>query len=137
MAEQRSVFEERETEEYLAHHHNERVETLGDWKDRIETARLLVQGEVPYLNPDGVVVNTGLNITNLADTMPRDTARLVSEIEPDYKAPNNGPDDMADLNAEVRAPTARQYFTANRFDLLRPYLSMDLDLAGACFVCAW
>ncbi len=137
MAEQKSVFEDRETEEYLAHHHDERVETLGDWKDRIEKARLLVNGNIPYVNPDGVVVSQDIQITNLADTMPRDTARLVSEIEPDYKAPILGTDDKDDLNAEVRAAIGENYFIANRFDLLRPYLSMDLDLSGACFVCAW
>jgi hypothetical protein len=132
-----SVFEDRETEEYLAHHHDERVETLGDWKDRIEKARLLVNGNIPYVNPDGVVVSDDIQITNLADAMPRDTARLVSEIEPDYKAPILAQEEKADLNAEVRAAVGKQYMTANRFDLLRPYLSMDLDLSGTCFVCAW
>ncbi len=137
MTDRYSVFQDRETEEYFAHSHNERIETLGDWKDRIENARALTRGEVPYRNPDGVVVSTELQITNLADQMPRDTARLVSEVEPMYKAPILGPKDTDDHNAEVRGAIARGYFEANRFDTIRPFLSMDLDLTGACFVCSW
>ncbi len=132
-----SVFDDRETEEYLAHSHNERTETLGDWKDRIEDARALTRGEISYTNPDGVVVSGDLQITNLADQMPRDTARLVSEVEPTYRAPIRGNTDKDDLKAEVRGAIARGYFEVNRFDLIRPFLSMDLDLAGACFVAAW
>ena len=132
-----SIFEDREIEEYLAHSHNERSETLGDWKDRIEKARALVRGEVSYRNPDGVVVSSELQITNLADQVPRDTARLVSEIEPSYRCPIKGKGETADLNAEVRSAIAKGYFDENRFDIIRPFLSMDLDIAGACFVCTW
>ncbi len=137
MVDQNSPFEDRETEEYLAHSHNERTETLGDWKDRIEESRALSRGEVSYTNPDGVVVSGDLQITNLADQMPRDTARLVSEVEPTYRAPIRGASDKDDQNAEVRSAIARGYFEQNRFDLIRPFLSMDLDIAGACFVATY
>ena len=137
MPDKPSVFDDRETEEYLAHSHNERVETLGDWHDRIEKARDMIRGNVAYRNPDGVVVSTDLQITNLADQVPRDTARLVSEVEPSYRATIKGKGDTADLNAEIRSAIAKQYFDLNRFDVIRPYLSMDLDTAGACFVCTW
>lgn len=137
MPDNQKLFQERETEEYFAHSHNERVESLGDWKDRIEEARALVRGQVSYQNPDGVTITADLSITNLADQMPRDIARLVSEVEPSYRAPVTGKKDTDDLNAEVRGAIGRGYFEANRFDVTRPYLSMDVDVAGACFVCAW
>lgn len=131
------VFDDRETEEYLAHYHDERTETLGDWKDRIDLARQMVRGEIGYTNPDGVRVQAPMQVTNLADQMPRDTARLVSEIDPSYHAPIQKKGDKGDLNAEVKAAIAKGYAEFNRFDLIKPYLSMDLDVAGACFVCAW
>lgn len=137
MVKREELFKERETQEYLAHVHDERVESLGDWHDRIETARELVRGNISYTNPDGVTVGGELQITNLADQVPRDTARLVSEVEPNYRAPIKAKGDKADLNAELRGAIARNYFEQNRFDITRPYLSLDLDLSGVAIVCAW
>jgi len=131
------LLKDREIEEYLAHSRNSRIETLGDWKDRIDKADEVIRGNIGYTNPDGVAVSSPMMVMNLADQVPRDIARLTSESEPSYSAPAYGDKLSDEKNAALRGVIGRGYFAANNWDLMRPQLVMDFVITGTFFAVLW
>jgi hypothetical protein len=132
-----SKLKSRYGETYLLDARNGRVDGFSDWHDRIDATDSLVRGDFQVLYPDQSLSSGKPLVTNLADTMPRDVARLAAEVSPSFIAPAKGDSEAADLNAALRGVIGQGYFDTNRFDLMRPQLVMDLVITGTSFLAMW
>lgn len=130
-------LESRHTEAYLYGLRNERKDNFSAWKDRIDETDALIRGEFSVVFPN--LQSTGQKpiVTNLADAMPRDVARLGSEVEPSYSTLVKGDSQSALLNKQVRRSIGEGYFHFNQFDIIRPQLIMDQVITGGAFLVAW
>jgi len=137
VASYRNELRSRYDDEYLVEHRQQRGETFNAWKQRIEEADALIRGEFPVKQADGSTLTEQPIVSNLADQMPRDVARLANEVAPTFRAPAMGDSDPAIQNAQLRGVITEGYFEKNRFDILRPQLTMDLVIAGAAFMVCW
>src|SRR6266498_1923665 len=118
-------LESRYDEGYLYGLRNERKDSFSQWKDRINETDALIRGEFSVVFPN--LQSTGQKpiVTNLADAMPRDVARLGSEVEPSYTALSYGDSEAAATNKTLRRAIGEGYFHFNGFDIVRPQLLMD------------
>lgn len=127
----------RYNEAYLLGQRNTRVDGFSEWHSRTEETDALIRGDFQVVYPDQTLAGGKPLVTNLADTMPRDVARLASEVSPSFTAPAKGDSEDADRNAALRGVIGEGYFDTNRFDLMRPQLVMDLVITGTAFLVMW
>jgi hypothetical protein len=124
-----SRFKTRYAEEYLVGARNARKDSYSAWKNRISAADITVSG--------GFAKGEQPSILNLADKMPRDAARLASEVKPSYYAPPVGDTKDQLKNASLRTVIGEGYFTHIDWPIIRPQLVFDIVIAGAGFVAYW
>lgn len=122
-------FKTRYSEQYLLGARNARKEGFSAWKSRTENADNVVRG--------GFASGEQPSILNLADKMPRDAARLASEVKPSYYAPPVGDTKDQIRNASLRTVIGEGYFTHINWPLIRPQLVFDTVITGAAFVSYW
>ncbi len=127
----------RYTEDYLVETRTGRLENYSAWHDRIDQNDSYIRGEFPVIQPDGSTNTNKPIVGNLMDEMPRDLARLSSEVEPVYKAPVFGDTKDHVDNALIRGIATQGYFKRGRFEVSRPQLIMDLAVSGAAFIAVW
>jgi len=130
-------LESRETQGYLYDLRNGRKDDFSAWKDRIDETDALIRGDFAVVYPNLQSQGKKPIVTNLADAMPRDVARLGSEVEPSYTALSRGDSESALENKQVRRTIGEGYFHFNQFDIVRPQLLMDQVITGAAFMVAW
>lgn len=132
-----SLLRERLNEAYLVDYRNSQLDTFLSWKDRIATNDKLIRGEWAVTYPDGVSKTVNPMVMNLADAMPRDVARLVSESIPSAVA-TAASDRQKDVdNKLVREAISDTHWHANRGSLMIPQWTMDLIITGTAFACVW
>src|SRR4030095_3644894 len=123
-------LESRATEGYLYGVRNQRKDDFSAWKDRIDETDALIRGDFAVVYPNLQSQGKKPIVTNLADAMPRDVARLGSEVEPSYTTLAKG-DNVSQLeNKQVRRTIGEGYFHFNQFDIIRPQLLMDQVITG-------
>jgi hypothetical protein len=130
-------LESRVNEAYLYGLRNDRKDDFSAWKDRIDETDALIRGEFSVVFPNLQSSGQKPIITNLADAMPRDVARLGSEVEPSYTALAYGESEAAIENKTIRRAIGEGYFHFNSFDIIRPQLLMDQVITGGAFLIAW
>jgi hypothetical protein len=131
------VPEDRRDEFYLFDLRHGRVDSYSLWKDRIQKARRLARGEFTYTTPDRLSHTDEPAVMNLAEVMPRDVARLVSETTPTVRAYPHNDSTSAQDAAYVREVIADTHWEMNRGELLVPQWTMDMVIAGAAFAVTW
>jgi len=127
----------RQYEAYLSDIRNGRIDTMDAWKGRIESARRLANGEFTSEQPGQTATTGHPYVMNLAEAMPRDVSRLVSESIPAVRAFPHAEGNTARVQAHVRETIGETYIEVNHGHLLRPQWGMDLIVAGAAFGVAW
>jgi hypothetical protein len=76
-------------------------------------------------------------VMNLGDTMARDVARLVSEVQPAARVNPMGEKQSDKDDALVRASAADTIWEENEAELQNARWTMDLIVAGAAFSVTW
>jgi hypothetical protein len=124
-------------EEYVWNHRNSSVDRLSDWKDRIEDTDRLLRGDYITTMIDNKAVTAKPMVMNLGDTMARDVARLVSEVQPAARVNPMGEKQSDKDDALVRASAADTIWEENEAELQNARWTMDLIVAGAAFSVTW
>src|SRR5205085_1662988 len=94
------------SEDYIWSHRNSSVDRLSDWKDRIDETDRLLRGDYITTFVDNKAVTAKPMVMNLGDTMARDVARLVSEVQPAARVNPMGEKQSDKDDALVRASAA-------------------------------
>src|SRR6266702_2754538 len=111
-----------------------RINSMQDWKRRLQTVDALYRGDWSEVMPDETQLIENPHVMNMVQVGIDDIARLVTEAVPSVICAPDQQNPSAETAAELRAHIADTYWDVNAGESLVPRVAMDLAGAGCAFV---